>query len=112
MVELATPSPEFPRAPVWTPPIQRTVSTEGAGIPELANLIAQHRHYLHSAGGWQRRERVRLQAGVQKIIQETLLTRWRAGLQDGDYEKMLEAVFERKISPYEAAERLTNGMRE
>lgn len=93
--------------PIWVPPIQRTVSTEGIGIPELAELIARHKAFLRETGGWQRRERARLQAELGKLIQESLLSHWRASLPDGVYSDALQAVLERRISPHEAAKQLT-----
>ncbi len=104
-------SPQLPGSPIWVPPIQRTVSTEGAGIPDLANLIALHYQYLQATGDWQRREQRRLQAELEKHVQESLLSHWRAGLKNGAYEETLEAVFERKLSPHEAADRLTSDIR-
>jgi LAO/AO transport system kinase len=92
---------------LWIPPIQRTVSTEGTGIPELAGLIALHRQHLQATGNWQRRERNRLQSELEKRIQESLLSRWRSRLQGGIYEGILEEVVRRKLSPQEAAEYLT-----
>ncbi len=99
----------FANTPLWTPPIQRTVSTEGAGIPELASLIERHKLYLQETGAWQRRERLRIQAELEKLIQEALVSRWRAILPEGLYTATLEAVVKREISPYEGVERLLAG---
>jgi LAO/AO transport system kinase len=38
-------------APLWIPPIVKTVATDGSGIPELAEAIAKHKSHLHAAGG-------------------------------------------------------------
>jgi LAO/AO transport system kinase len=91
---------------IWIPPIQRTVSTEGAGIAELAGRIARHREYLRESGGWQRREQDRFAAELEKRVQEALLARWRAGLPDGVYAEIIQAVQERRLAPLDALEKL------
>jgi LAO/AO transport system kinase len=88
----------------WIPPIQRTVSIEGVGVPELAGWIDRHRVHLQETGGWQRRERSRLQTELEKLVQESLFSRWRAALDGGIYQETLDAVTRRQLSPHEAAE--------
>ena len=68
---------------LWVPPIKRTVATEGTGIAELAQAIASHRQHLEETGGWKRRERTRLQAELDMLLQETLVACWKAQLPSG-----------------------------
>jgi LAO/AO transport system kinase len=98
-----SPSPE--RA-IWAPPIIRTVSTEGAGIDELAQKIALHKAYLLDSGDWQRRERARLLAELEHHLQESLFARWRSSVSSQNHRKVIEDVFQRSLSPQEAAEKL------
>jgi LAO/AO transport system kinase len=93
----------------WLTPIRRTVAIEGTGIPELAESITQHRQHLQRTGGWQRRERSRLQSDLETILQEMLVTRWRAAVSDDQFENAVTALVERRISPYQAVEALLNG---
>lgn len=92
--------------PLWVPPIRRTVAPEGTGIPELAAEIANHRSHLAETGGWQRRERARLQAELDALLQETLVTCWKAKLPGDAYEQAMEALLSRQLSPHQAVERL------
>jgi LAO/AO transport system kinase len=92
---------------IWFPPIQRTVSTEGTGVDELANLIGQHQDYLHRSGGWQQREQARLKVELHAYLEEALISRWRTSISETLYQETLQALFERKLSPQEAVERLT-----
>ncbi|HSB66378.1 MAG TPA: methylmalonyl Co-A mutase-associated GTPase MeaB [Anaerolineales bacterium] len=94
---------------VWIPPIQRTVALDGTGIPELADAIANHRAYLETTGTRQQRERWRLQAEIDSLLQNTLMTNFRSTLPAGAYEQALEELMERRISPFQAVERLVNG---
>ncbi len=95
--------------PIWNPPILRTVSTEGVGIPDLASFIDRHREYLQKTGDWERRDRARLQAELDTLIQNTLIARWRSTLVDSQYQTILNQLTERQITPREAVELLTNG---
>ncbi|MCZ2127663.1 MAG: methylmalonyl Co-A mutase-associated GTPase MeaB [Anaerolineales bacterium] len=91
---------------VWTPPIQRTIAFDGTGVPELLEAIERHADYLRQSGGWQRRERARLDVELQTLIRAELLTRFREALSAQAYEKALEDVVERKMSPWQAAQTL------
>lgn len=91
---------------LWIPPIQKTVATEGAGIPELREWILRHRRFLLLNGEWQRRERTRLKSELDALIQEALVQRWRSKAPEQEYQKLLEALLRREISPHQAVEKL------
>ena len=98
-----------PNAKMWIPPIQRTVSTEGNGIPELADAIAKHVEHLRSSGDWALRERTRLEVELEALIRNGLMNRFREDIPAERYEETFEAVVQRKVSPWEAATALLNG---
>jgi LAO/AO transport system kinase len=103
---------EAPEASVdntWIPPIQRTVATEGTGVPELADEIARHREHLRQSGDWAARERSRLVSELDALLQETLVAHFRAGVSETRYEAVLEQVFQRELAPWEAVKILLNG---
>ena len=92
--------------PLWVPPIQRTVAIEGTGIAELAGAIASHRQHLAETGGWQRRERARLQAELDMLLQARLVACWKAQLPAEAYQQALDGLMARQLSPHQAVERL------
>lgn len=94
---------------LWIPPIQKTVSTEGKGIPELVEAIARHVAHLRSSGDWASRERTRLEVGLEAMIRDSLMDRFREDVSQQAYEDMLEKVIQRKVSPWEAVKMLMNG---
>ena len=100
-----------PPSSLWVPPIQRTVATQGSGIPELAAAIVHHRTYLQQTGEWQQRERSRLQSELDTLLEETLVTRWRLTVSEENYQSVLAALTERRLSPYQAVESLLSGAR-
>lgn len=89
-------------APMWIPPIQKTVSTESKGIVELAESIARHAAHLRQGGDWAVRERARLEVELEALIRESLLERFHEAVPQNEYEDVLAKVIQRNISPWEA----------
>jgi len=100
------------QAPLWIPPIQKTVATEGRGIPELVEAIRQHAAYLRESGNWTARDRTRIQSELDTMIQETLVSEFRAKVSDTRYNEVLKQVLKRSLSPWEAVKILLNGRQE
>ncbi len=98
-----------PEEKLWIPPIQRTIATDGTGIPELAEAIARHRAHLEETGDLARRERARLQAELDDRLQETLVSRFRARVSEERYEQVLSRLLARELSPQQAVAALLNG---
>lgn len=89
--------------PVWLPPIQRTIATEATGLPELLEHIGEHRTHLEQTGDLTRRERARLSAELDLLVETELMRRWQAQLPAGFYAQILDKVQARTVSPQEAA---------
>ncbi|GAB4452092.1 MAG: methylmalonyl Co-A mutase-associated GTPase MeaB [Anaerolineales bacterium] len=96
-------------APLWMPPILKTIATDGSGIPELAEAIAKHKAHLHQSGDWSARDRARLRSELEAVLQEELMNRYLKGSHREAYEQALEKVIRREWSPYEAVRALLNG---
>ncbi len=96
-------------APMWIPPIQRTVATEGKGIAERAESIARHVAHLTPSGDWALRERARLEVELDALIRETLVNQFMEDVSHVKYNAALEGIIQRKISPLEAVKSLMNG---
>lgn len=98
----AAPKQDSSSTLLWIPPIQRTVSTEGKGIVDLADAIAKHLAHLTQSGDWAVRERARLQVELDALIRETLVSRFREDVPQQMYDDMLQKVIQRNLSPWEA----------
>jgi LAO/AO transport system kinase len=96
-------------APMWIPLIQRTVSTEGKGIVELAQAIARHVAHLTHSGDWVVRERARLEVELDALIREELVIHFFQDVSQKQYNDVLEKIIQRNISPGEAVKLLMNG---
>ena len=93
----------------WIPPIVRTVATQGDGLPELVEAIEEHQDHLDLTGQRQERDRIRLQAELEQLIQRDLVSRWRQGVSDSQYRDILESLIARQISPHQAVDALLDG---
>jgi LAO/AO transport system kinase len=96
-------------ASMWIPPILRTVATEGTGVKELARAISRHATHLRDTNDWQRRERTRLQAELDALLQESLVSRWRGSVSEEHYQQVLQQLVERQVSPWQAVSILLDG---
>jgi LAO/AO transport system kinase len=94
------------RSDRWTPPIVKTIASEGRGIEELASaLIAYETHLkkenlaLHkSTENWQER--------LIEMLRDTLLEKAREQITDGSLERYAAEVAEHKRDPYTLVEEI------
>jgi len=91
---------------LWQPPVLCTVANSGQGIAEVAAAIARHADYLRRSGEWQRRELERLQNGLEMLVQQALLARWRSGVSDERLAGLVAQLSARQITPYAALDKL------
>jgi LAO/AO transport system kinase len=96
---------------VWTPPILRTVALDGNGIPDLVEAINKHRLHLEASGLWHERERWRIQTEFDLLLQSTLVRDFRSHLPDGSYDQALEDILQRRMSPFQAVEKLVSAVK-
>lgn len=88
----------------WTPPIVRTVATEGRGIGDLADAIARHGRHLRERGDLARRRRAGLRSRFLQIVRDLLLSRLVSGqLGEEEIDDFTRRVEARHIDPYAAA---------
>lgn len=94
---------------LWIPPICKTISTDGTGIPELAEAIANHAAHLRQSGDWAARDRARLRSELEAVLQDELMSQFLMGNKQKAYEDVVEQVVQRKLSPLDAVRSLLNG---
>jgi len=90
----------------WQPPVLLTQAHVNEGIEAVWKAIQDHHAFLTQNGQWEERERFRLRGELEMILQAELVEQWRSRLPEGKYLSLLERVYGRKISPYEAAKEL------
>jgi len=94
------------RSDGWTPPIVKTVASEGAGISDLATAIADYEGYLqkenlllqHNIENWQER--------LIEMLRDALLEKARAQMTDGNVAHYAAEVAAHKRDPYTLIEEI------
>jgi LAO/AO transport system kinase len=90
----------------WTPPIVKTVASQGVGIKELAGAIADYEAYLQkenlalnkSVENWQER--------LVEMLRDALLEKARTQFGDGNLARLAAEVAEHKRDPYTLVEEI------
>jgi LAO/AO transport system kinase len=94
------------RSDGWTPPIVKTVASEGTGIEELAGAVSNYEAYLHqknlalnkSVENWQQR--------LIEMLRDALLEKARGHMTDGNMARYAAEVAEHKRDPYTLIEEI------
>jgi LAO/AO transport system kinase len=94
------------KATEWQVPLIETVATEGSGIPQLAQAVADHQDYLARSGGRAEREKQRVQQELIDLLQQALLDRLLEGPAAARLEKLVRRVEQRQLSPQQAVAEL------
>ncbi|NCP86468.1 MAG: methylmalonyl Co-A mutase-associated GTPase MeaB [Anaerolineae bacterium CG_4_9_14_3_um_filter_57_17] len=108
--QMMTLAGEEPTAGLWIPPICKTVAPDGSGLPELVQAIEKHADYLRQSGDWIRRDRARLEAEFDLLLQETLVAQFRAHLTESRLQSAIASIHSRQASPREVLAKLLEEM--
>jgi LAO/AO transport system kinase len=108
MLELANPGRKGDGEQAWKPRVLRTIASQGEGIEELVSALFDHADYLKRTTAWQQRERERIQNNLANLLQSTLVTRWQQQVPPDHYDQVLQRLYRREISPYQAVDLLIN----
>ena len=94
------------RADNWTPPIVKTVATDGQGVRELASAIGDYESYLRKQDLLLRRRAQNWETRLLEMLRDTLLERARGAMSDGDLSRFAAEVAENKRDPYSVIEEI------
>jgi LAO/AO transport system kinase len=94
----------------WRPPIVKTIALRGNGIPELVQAIAAHRRHLETTRELDRRNRTRLANELEHILRDELMKQLLARVDPSILADLMRQVADRRVDPYEAADRLITGL--
>ena len=93
----------------WTPPIVKTVASEGAGVPELAVAIAGYEAYLQKENLALKKSAENWQARLVEMLRDVMLEKARAQMSDGKLAQFAAEVAEHKRDPYTLVEEIAGG---
>jgi LAO/AO transport system kinase len=90
----------------WTPPIVKTVASEGAGISELAAAIAEYEAYLQKENLALKKSVQNWQERLVEMLRDAMLEKARAQLGDGNLVRLAAEIAEHKRDPYTLVEEI------
>jgi LAO/AO transport system kinase len=90
----------------WTPPIVKTVATQGIGIEELASAISSYETYLQKENLSLNRSVENWQERLVEMLRDTMLEKARAQFADGNLARLAAEVAEHKRDPYTLVEEI------
>jgi len=90
----------------WTPPIVKTVASEGTGSEELAAAIADYETYLQEQGLALNKSVQNWQERLIEMLRDSMLEKAREHLSDGILARMAAEVAEHKRDPYTLIEEI------
>lgn len=90
----------------WTPPIVKTVASEGTGVPEMAEAIAEYESYLQKENRALKKSVENWQERLVEMLRDALLEKARAQLGDGNVARLAKDIAEHKRDPYTLIEEL------
>lgn len=93
-------------APLWIPPILRTVASEGQGIDELIDAIAAHQQHLQDAKTLAQLEKQQLEIELYNRLRDALIARLLENVSAETISEMIARVQTREITPHEAVAKL------
>lgn len=93
----------------WTPPVVKTVASEGKGISELADAIRQFEDYLKKENLALKRSVHNWQERLLEMLRDTMLEKVKARIGDAQLSRYAEEVAEHKRDPYTLIEELVAG---
>ena len=94
----------------WTPPVVRTVASEGKGIAELADTIVKYENYLQQQNLLLRKKISNWQERLVEMLRETLVERLlRERMEAGELSQLAADIAEHRRDPYSLVEEIVTG---
>src|SRR6202011_5756860 len=90
----------------WTPPIVKTVATDGTGIDDLAAAIAGYEAYLQKENLALKKSVQNWQERLVEMLRDAMLEKARAQLDNGNMARLAAEVAEHKRDPYTLVEEI------
>jgi LAO/AO transport system kinase len=90
----------------WTPPIVKTVASEGKGVEELGSAVTEYENYLQTENRALKKSVENWQERLVEMLRDAMLEKARAQLGDGSIQRLAAEVAEHKRDPYSLIEEI------
>ena len=95
----------------WTPPIVKTVASEGAGTDELAAAIADYEAYLKKENLARKKTVENWQERLVEMLRDSMLEKAQAQMDGGSLQRYAAEVADHKRDPYSLIEEIVETAR-
>ena len=92
----------------WTPPIVKTVASEGKGVPELAAAVGEYESYLQKENRALKKSVENWQERLVEMLRDVMLEKARTQLGDGSMVRLAKDVAEHKRDPYTVVQEIAS----
>jgi LAO/AO transport system kinase len=92
----------------WTPPIVKTVASDGTGVVELANAIGSYEEFLQKENRALKKSVENWQERLIEMLRDAMLEKARAEI--GDLKALAAEVAEHKRDPYTVIEEISSAL--
>jgi LAO/AO transport system kinase len=90
----------------WTPPIVKTVASEGKGVEELGAAVSEYENFLQTENRALKKSVENWQERLVEMLRDAMLEKARAQLGDGSIQRLAAEVAEHKRDPYSLIEEI------
>ena len=90
----------------WRVPILKTSATQNQGITDVVDAMARHRAFLDESGQMAQRNQRQVRSEVLALLQHSLTRRLQRDVPEDEWNRLIDAVVERKANPYSVADLL------
>jgi LAO/AO transport system kinase len=94
----------------WTPPIVKTIASEGIGVKELAEAVANYETYLQRENLALNKRVENWQERLVEMLRDLMLEKARTQLGDGNLARLAAEVAEHKRDPYTLVEEIAGNV--
>jgi len=94
----------------WTPPVVKTVASEGKGTAELAAAIADYEAYLQKENLALKKNVENWQERLVEMLRDAMLDKARAQIDGGSLERYAAEVAEHQRDPYSLVEEIVGAL--
>jgi LAO/AO transport system kinase len=94
----------------WTPPIVKTVASEGMGTEELAKAIADYEAYLKKENLVFKKNVENWQERLVEMLRDAMLEKARSQIDGGSLARYAAEIAEHKRDPYSLVEEIVRGV--
>jgi LAO/AO transport system kinase len=94
----------------WTPPIVKTIATDGTGTVELKGAIGEYQSFLTAQNLLTSRRKHNWERRLLEMLRDSLLEKARAAMSDGELARYASEIAEHKRDPYSVIEEIAGKM--